>query len=203
MYTRGVCVTGAIKHGSRSSTPEAAAAGSGVPHATASPTRIMIMIGAIAPIAFLVVATLIGIFQPGYQVSTQSVSDVAVGNFGWLMDANFFALGLSTIAFAVGLFRTLRRRSYAGTLLLVVVGLATFAAGLFPTDLKGAPQTSTGGVHNLLFLVVFLGLILSYPFTAFALRHEPDLRDLALPVALLSIVIFGALFVFIGFGSDP
>jgi hypothetical protein len=88
------------------------------------------------------------------------------------MTAGFFVFGLSIIALALGLYRSLSRGSRVGTLLLVIVGLAIFASGLFPTDLQGATTTDTGGIHNMLFLVIFLALIVSYIFARLEIEIE-------------------------------
>ena len=118
------------------------------------------------------------------------------------MTANFFVFGLAIIAFAIGFFRSLPRGSWVGSALLVICGLGIFASGIFPTDLKGAPETDAGGLHNLLFLVVFLALIISYIFSALALRRLAGWRAHTWATALMPIVVFGLLFVLIGFGSD-
>jgi hypothetical membrane protein len=168
-----------------------------------TPSRILLAIGAAGPIIFLGVATLVGLLAPGYDIMTQTVSDLAVGPNGWLMTAGFFVFGLSIIAFALGLYSSLSRGSRVGTLLLVIVGLGIFASGLFPTDLKGAPETDTGGIHNMLFLVVFLALIVSYIFSALALGKQAGWRVYARYTALMPVIVFGVLAVFITMGSDP
>jgi hypothetical membrane protein len=131
------------------------------------------------------------------------MSDLAVGPNGWLMTINFFAFGLTIIAFAFGFYGSLSRGSRVGTLLLVIVGLAIFGAGIFPTDLKGAPETEAGGLHNLLFLVMMLALILSYCFSALALRRQAGWRAYARYTALMPVLVFALLAVFIIMGSDP
>jgi Protein of unknown function (DUF998) len=94
-------------------------AGVGVPAAPPAvwtPSRILTAGGAAGPPLFLALATLAGLLDPAYDARTQTVSDLAVGPLGWLQTANFYLLGASLVAFALALFRGLRRRSYAGTL---------------------------------------------------------------------------------------
>jgi hypothetical membrane protein len=171
--------------------------------ATWTPARMLLAIGAAGPIIFLGVATLVGLLAPGYDIMTQSISELAVGPNGWLMTADFFIFGLSIIAFALGLYRSLSRGSRVGTLLLVIVGLATFASGLFATDLQGAITTDTGTIHNMLFLIIFLALIISYIFSARALRKQAGWRMYARYTASMPVVVFGVLAVYITMGSDP
>jgi hypothetical membrane protein len=165
-------------------------------------TRSLLAIGAAGPIVFLAIATLTGLLDPNYDMASQAMSELALGPNGWLMTANFFVFGLAIIAFAIGFFRSLPRGSWVGSALLLISGLGIFASGIFPADLKGAPETDTGGLHNLLFLVVFLALIISYIFSALALRKLSGWRAYAWATALMPIIVFGLLFVLIGFGSD-
>jgi hypothetical protein len=167
-----------------------------------TPSRILLAIGAAGPMVFLAIATLAGLFAPGYNMLTQPVSELALGAAGWLMTANFFVAGLAMIAFALGFFRNLTRGSYVATVLLSIAGLGMIGAGVFPTDLKGAPETDTGSLHNLLFLVILLALMISYVFSALAMRKQVGWRDYMWATALMPVVVFGLLFVYVGFGSD-
>jgi hypothetical protein len=135
---------------------------------------------------------LAGLLAPGYDLRTQTVGELALGQHGWLQTTNFFVFGLSIIAFAVGLYRSLRRGSRVGTLLLVVVGVGTYASGLYPTDPKGASETASGQIRNMLFLAVFFALILSYISNALVLCKESGWRTYAWYTALTPLVVFGS-----------
>jgi hypothetical protein len=167
-----------------------------------TPTAILLTLGGAGPVLFLALVILGGLMTPGYNALSRPASEIALGAYGWLMTANFFLFGLAIIAFAVGLFRSLPSPSWVGTALLMISGTGIFASGVFPTDLKGAPETPTGSLHNLLFLVVFLALIVSYIFSALSFRKLPGWRGYTWATALMPVVVFGLLFVFIGFGSD-
>ena len=166
-------------------------------------TRIATTAGAAGPVAFLATATLVGLLTPGYDTRTQTLSELALGTFGWLQAANFVAFGLAITCFAVALFRGLGHPSHIGTALLTLAGVAVAASGYFPTDPPGAAQTGSGALHNLLFLVAFLALILAAPFIAAALRRAPELRGLAPWVAITPVAVIALLVAFVGFGADP
>lgn len=174
--------------------------------AAASPrplARTLLKVGAAGPIAFMAVATLAGLLTPGYNMLAQPISELALGPNGWLQTANFLIFGVAIIAFALGLFRSLPRPSWVGTGLLIICGAGMFATGLFPTDPKGAPETDTGNMHNLLFLLIFLTLMISYIFSALSFRKLANWRGYTWATALMPILVFGLLFVLIGFSSDP
>jgi hypothetical protein len=67
----------------------------------------------------------------------------------------------------------------------------------------GGPQTETGALHDLAFLVVFLPLILAYPLAALALHKVAGWGRYALATALIPVAVFGLMFVFVAFASDP
>lgn len=165
-------------------------------------TRILLAIGAAGPVVFLGLATLAALFTPGYNMLAHPVSELALGPSGWLQTLNFYLFGLAIIVFAVGLFRSLPRPSWVGTGLLIITGACMVASGIFPGDLKGAPETDTGAIHNLLFLVLILALIISYFFSAFSFRKLAGWRGYMWATVLVPFVVFGLVFVFIGFASD-
>ena len=167
-----------------------------------TPWRVATALGTAGPLLFLGIATVTGLTQPGYDPRTQPLSEIALGSHGWIMTANFFFFGLVIVAFAVAFFRGLARPSSAATAFIGLAGLGIIASGLFPTDPQGGPETPTGTLHNTLFLVLFLALVIGQGCAAFALRREPGWRGLARYTALTPLASFALLVAFIGFGSD-
>ncbi len=109
------------------------------------------------------------------------MSKLVLGRLGWAQTASFYATGLSFIAFALGFALAFRRllprhswvaRALVGLAgdLIAISGAGLLISGAFPTDLSGGPQTDTGAIHDLAFLVAFLPLILAYPAAALAMR---------------------------------
>jgi hypothetical membrane protein len=165
--------------------------------------RPLASVGALAPVAFLAIATLAGWLQPGYDARTNTISESALGPFGWLQTLNFYGFGVSIVAFAISLACGLRATSRVAVALLVVAGVAMAANGIFPTDRAGAEPTSAGQAHNLLPLAALVLTIASQGFSAWAMRREPGWGGFAVLTALTATASFGLLAVFIGFSSDP
>jgi hypothetical membrane protein len=166
--------------------------------------RSLACVSAIAPVAFLTIATLAGWLQPGYDLRTNSISESALGPFGWLQTLNFYAFGLSIVAFAISFARGLRTPARVVAIgLLVVAGLAVAANGLYPTDRAGAEPTSAGELHNLLGLTAFVAMIASQASAAWAMRREPGWGGYAILTTFTATAAFGLLALFIGFSSDP
>ena len=127
---------------------------------------------------FAALTVLAGLVKPGYDIAEQTVSDLAVGAYGWIQTANFLILGVAMMAFAVVL------RSRRGAL-FGFAGLGVIASAFYETDLAGAAETSHGATHNMLFLLIFLALI-----TAFAL-HGSRLIALTVFAGLFTVILIG------------
>ena len=92
------------------------------------------------------------------------MSDYALGPYGWLMKSAFFAVGLGTIAIGLGLRATLAagKRVTPAVVLVIVAGIGFLVAGTFNTDPYDAVQeTTSGSIHLLGALVLFLSLVIS------------------------------------------
>jgi hypothetical membrane protein len=167
-----------------------------------TPRRALAATGAAGPVVFMALTVLAGLVKPGYDVGEQTVSDLAVGAYGWLQTANFFILGATMTAFALALGAAPGRRSPSAVVLLAAAGAGTFTSGLFPTDLAGAPVTSHGTTHNMLFLGVFLALIAAFALQGRALRRDASQRGLARYSKLTAAGVFALLVVFVMFAGD-
>jgi hypothetical protein len=119
------------------------------------------------PFFYAVVALQVAL-RPHYNIRTQPLSFLAIGELGWIQVANFLIAGTMALAGAVGLRRALRgqRGGTAGPILAGLYGVGMIGAGLFgpdPLPVPGqAPQMSvTGALHMVAFLLSFLSLIVA------------------------------------------
>jgi hypothetical membrane protein len=89
--------------------------------------------GIIAPILFTVLVIVESLLRSGYSQIYNYISDLGVGPYAIIQNANFIILGLLSLVFAFGFGRTLaassgrRARSVVG--IIVVFGLGTMFAG--------------------------------------------------------------------------
>jgi len=162
--------------------------------------RAFATLGAAGPIAFLAVSVLAGLLKPGYDIREQSVSELAVGAYGWLQTANFFALGAAMLAAAIALNAGPRSRS--AVVLLAAAGAGMLAVGCFPDDVAGAAPTSHGAAHDTISLAVFLALIAASALHGRALRRAGVQRRLARYSRLTAWTVFGLFAVFAVFAGD-
>jgi hypothetical membrane protein len=139
---------------------------------------------------FVVLNVILQLSPPHYSLVSQAVSDLAIGRYGWAMDAGFFLCGGSIVAFVAGAWLTTTRgtRPRVGFLLLAVWGLATMAIAFAHPDLvdaNGYPGTLKafdaspsihGKVHLAIAAVVFLSMLLGIAVSSVRLGREPRLR---------------------------
>ena len=128
--------------------------------------RTLLACGAASTPVFYALAALQLALRPSYDIRTQPISFLALGELGWIQVANFLLTGALALAGAIGLRRALhgQRGGTAGPILAGLYGIGMIGAGLFgpaPLPAPGqAPQMSaTGAVHMVAFLVSFLSLI--------------------------------------------
>jgi hypothetical membrane protein len=163
---------------------------------------------AAGPVVFLTVATLAGWLTPGYDALTQPVSALALGPLGWIQTANFVLFGGAVIAAGPALWLSLdgprpRVATASAVVLLAISGLSLIAAGVFPVDPPGAPETASTALHGLAFFGTFLPLPGAYAFVALRLRTMPGWHRHALLTAALPSAIFFLFAVYGVLGSEP
>ena len=144
-------------------------------------TRRLLWAGIAGPVVFIGTFLILGATRPGYDPARVFVSQLSLGDSGWVQVVNFVVTGGLLIAFAVGLERLLRTGpgSTWGPRLVGAVGFGLIIAGVFVADpALGYPPGTPGGltmnpsdhgaVHLLGALFVFGGL----PIATFAFARR-------------------------------
>ncbi|GHJ35643.1 DUF998 domain-containing protein [Streptomyces sp. TS71-3] len=122
-----------------------------------------------------------GLTREGFDLARHDVSQLAIGDLGWIQIANFLVSGLLVIACAIGL-RSMERPESGGTWgprLLAGYGAGVMIAGVFPADPAdgfppgtpegAAPDISWHGLAHLGFAALgFLSLVAA----CFAFAHH-------------------------------
>jgi Protein of unknown function (DUF998) len=172
--------------------------------------RLLLACGVIGPPLFVIVFLIEGATRPGYSAWRHYVSQLSLGEGGWMQIANFLVCGLLSLCFALGLRRTLQGGTGAtwGPLLLAIFGLGLIVAGIFVTDPAlgyppGAPPrppglvthaTLHGSIHGLAGLVVFSSVAAACFVLARRFASEPAWRGWA-PYSVVTGVLVAVFFV--------
>ncbi len=131
--------------------------------------RLFALCGVIAPILFTIVVIIASFLRPGYSQTTNFISDLGVGSYAFVQNANFIIYGLLSIGFALGLREglpaPLGRASNAAVACVILFGIGIIGAGIFPEDyLLEAP-------HTLVSSIAFLAIIAAQLLIWQGLRH--------------------------------
>jgi hypothetical membrane protein len=163
--------------------------------------RGLLFAGAVAP-ALFIGAWLLGMLVSSEGLKAQA-SELALGRYGWMMSVVFIVAGAAFAVFGVGLYRALERRSRVGMVLLAVAGLGMVGSGIFLTDAPGARETTHGSIHNALFMVVMVALLLNMAFNGLKLRSEGWRHGFGIYTIVSAVALPILLGVFLAVGSSP
>lgn len=111
---------------------------------------------------FAVALALLHLLDSEVDVIEHYTSDYALGDYGWMMRAGLMAFGVAGISIALGLRATLQRGRRVGlsAALFSIAGAGLLVAGIFNGDPTGQEElTTTGSIHLLAALVLFLSLV--------------------------------------------
>ena len=130
--------------------------------------------GIVVPAGFFAVMMVLGLVTPGYDWVSRYGSELSLGRLGWIMIANFIALGVVELAVAAALGRTIGDR-VSGRVAATATGLlgaAFVVAGICVTDpatLVAGARTWHGMVHALMAVVIFF---IATPIAALAMARR-------------------------------
>jgi Protein of unknown function (DUF998) len=166
-------------------------------------TRRLALAGSTGPALFVVIAAVMTVLEWDFlhQLGWHLVQDssvpypsaTAMGPYGLLQTLNFIQLGLSVIAIAIGLWRTVAG-ARVGAGFVFVAGVAIVFA-MFTTDgTTNQPTTWHGWIHSLSFLVHVFASMLGAVALAIQLRNNPEWRpiaraSIAVPLVIIAILL--------------
>ena len=120
---------------------------------------------------FVIVFLIEGSLRENYDVFRQPVSALAIGERGWIQQADFIMVGILMLAYAFGLNSALA--AYGGSFwapfLVGIYAIGLIGAGIFVTDNTGLPRNMPapqkrdvrGAIHDLCSLIVFIPLFIA------------------------------------------
>ena len=155
-------------------------------------TRSAAIGGTAALLAFpcLVVAANL-IQRNDYSAAREAVSNLALGQAGWLMTLAFLALGSGTLLVGV-LVRRLIPGAIVGPVLLAAGACTTLLSAVFQTDAEGASSTLHGTIHIALGLGSFALVIASITACTVSFLRSRQRRGIGILSAVWAIAAFGA-----------
>ncbi len=130
-------------------------------------TRLLLACGVIGPLLFIIVFLIEGATRPGYSAWRHAVSQLSLGEQGWVNSLNIIICGLFLLCFAFGLRRALPsgRASFWGPGLAQLCGVLFIIAAIFPiSPALGypphvAPTYNLQGLIHALAITLFFGCL--------------------------------------------
>jgi hypothetical protein len=114
--------------------------------ASSGSTKLLLLAGTVAGPLFVIVALAQAVLREGFDPLRHAVSQLALGEGGWVQVANFAVTGLLMIVCAVGLRRALRggRGGRWAPILIAVMGVGFVVAAFLPADPGNGFPPGTG-----------------------------------------------------------
>ncbi|OEJ23381.1 hypothetical protein AR457_01450 [Streptomyces agglomeratus] len=152
----------------------------------AGPTgRVLLACGAAAGPLFLGVGLIQGLTREGFDLTRNAISQLSLGDLGWIQVTSFFVAGALMLAGAVGLRRALGEGHRLAPVLVGVFGTSFLVSGVFAADPgagfpAGTPDSATptlsvqGAVHMAAGMVGYLALCAAFLVLA---RHFAGRRQ--------------------------
>lgn len=173
-------------------------------HGTRADSRTLVRLGWVAGLGagwFVVAVVLLHALKSAdYDFSAQTVSELAVGRYGFLMTSAFVTFGIGELALAVGLWRAAGARF--APILQVIGGIIDLTSAIFEADLLGAPGTTHGAIHDGAGAIGALLVIPTFLAYAWAFRRSARWRSFALPTLLWALAAFAAFVLVIVLGEQ-
>ncbi len=157
--------------------------------------------GIIAPILFVIIFTVEGLFRENYSAMTNFISELSLGNRGWIQITNFLLFGFLFFVFSLGLLLKFQKRklSSTGPILFLIIASSYFISGLFVTDPETifTNQKSIHGIiHGVFGGVVFLLMPISSWIFLKLFKMEEEFKSLKKWTLFFAIVLTFSLVIF-------
>jgi hypothetical protein len=173
------------------------------PAKTLSLTRLLLWCGAVAGPLFLLTVLIQDYTRPGFNPRLHLLSQLSLGDWGWVQVVNFVLAGVLNLLYAWGLRRRLHpgRAGTWGPILIGAFGLGLITVGVFRTDpangyppgvVTPAHPSWHGAIHALVAGLTFVAVSAAIAvFVRFFLaRNERWWAFYCLASAILMLVIF-------------
>ena len=138
------------------------------------------------------------LLPPHYSAISQPESDLAVGQYGYIMTVNFLNRGLLSAEFLLAMVGTVRLSQAefsayrTGFYLLGAWSLGAVLLAIFPTDVPSTPVSWHGAIHLLVAVIAFIGGGIGALLVSSRMRQTRSLQGaslLAFPLAALSAIL--------------
>jgi hypothetical protein len=137
-----------------------------------------------------------------YHLVGDNISELAIGQYGFVQTLAFVISGLGVLALAYGIHRLTAgtRGSLLGSVFIAIYGLGALVVAIFPTDRIDSKadvwtQSTTGWIHGITAFVAYLSVITGMLVLTWTFARDLRWRSLVVGSALLAGAALALLFV--------
>jgi hypothetical protein len=117
--------------------------------------RLPLLLGVLAPIVFIAIFTIGGLFRKDYSAISMYISALSIGSNGWIQIVNFLILGVFLFVFSIRILseNTKEKKSKTGPIILLISSICFLLSGPFIMDPMGTLRenmTIHGIIHGTL-----------------------------------------------------
>ena len=159
------------------------------------PVRLLALVSALGFAYFTVSLGALHLLRSDYDPVGQTVSQYAVGPYGYLITISFFALGPAVLALAVGLVRGVSPPPRVAAGFLAVAGVAVIVVGVFPVDRAPSAMPLSEMVHDSAYMASFVATLVAMIVLTAHLKRDRrwrSVRRLSLVLAVIASVDLAA-----------
>jgi hypothetical membrane protein len=148
-------------------------------------------------ILYVILDAVAQLLPPYYSPISQAESDLAVGQYGYIMTINFLNRGILSLVFLYAFLKTIRpsemenKQYRRGIYLMSVWGIGALILAVFPTDVPSTPVSWHGAIHLLVAILAFLGGAFGALYLSLYLTRNkewPSIKRYALPISYLAVI---------------
>ena len=153
-----------------------------------------IILGIIAPIIFVIAFTIAGFYRENYSSISNFISELSIGDNGWIQISNFMVFGALSFIFSVNVLKEFRKRGIpkTGPVILMFISISYFFSGPFVTD-PGTIFTHQKSFHGIIHGVFGAFVFTLMPITCWVFlkqfKQQKDYRVLIFPTYIFAIII--------------
>jgi len=137
-----------------------------------------------------------------YHLVGDNISELAIGQYGFVQTLAFVISGLGVLALAYGIHRLTAgiRGSLLGSVFIGIYGVGALVVAIFPSDRINSKadvwtQSTTGWIHSITAFVAYLSVITGMLVLTWTFARDMHWRSLVVGSALLAGAALALLFV--------
>ncbi len=145
---------------------------------------------------FLLLLVLLHFLEPEFDPSRNLISEYELGQYGWLMSAAFFSLGVAVLGMLLSTWRSATTiTGLIGRWWFVVISIAFFGAGIF---YPYQPANTASLIHGICGLIIIVTFPIAATLYSSSLARSPEWTESRSQLRWATVLVWVGLLSFVG-----